>query len=296
MKKMQNKTLIALSFLSLCTVLTACSADDEQTMNTDGRSVRQLSIAEVPLTRATLTDNANTLAAAWKAGDHATYLNLSSFTSYTMDFGTLTASSSEATSAFTGEVRCTMGDKVAFLYPATSPITVGEDRGKFTISLAGQKGTLADMAQRFHYVYGVAEVTSVTGTTATATRAEMKSLLVACKFRFRDGSENPIPVKTLSISYGTDLSAGFPQTYDLSPHTDPDQVSVPYNLASAGEPLSFSLDTETTDGVFVALFPISGQTLFFSVTNNAGTYTGTASATLKAGRFYPATIKLEKEL
>ena len=296
MNIIQNKTLIALSFLSLCTMLTACSADDEQTMNTDGRSVRQLSIAEVPLTRATLTDNANTLAAAWKAGDHATYLNLSSFTSYTMYYGTLTASSSEATSAFTGEVSCTMGDKVAFLYPATSPIYVGEDRGKFTISLAGQKGTLADMAQRFHYVYGVAEVTSVTENTATATCTQMKSLLVACKFRFRDGSENPIPVKTLSISYGTDLSAGFPQTYHLAPHTDPDQVSVPYNLASAGEPLSFSLDTETTDGVFVALFPISGQTLFFSVTNNAGTYTGTASATLKAGRFYPATIKLEKEL
>lgn len=296
MNIIQNKTLIALSFLSLCTMLTACSADDEQTMNTDGRSVRQLSIAEVPLTRATLTDNANTLAAAWKAGDHATYLNLSNFTSYTMDFGTLTASSSEATSAFTGEVRCIMGDKVAFLYPATSPIYVGEDRGKFTISLAGQKGTLADMAQRFHYVYGVAEVTSVTGNTATATCAEMKSLLAACKFSFKDGSGNPIPVKTLSISYGTDLSEGFPLTYALAPHTDPAQVSVPFNLAPAGTPLSINLDTETTDGVYVALFPISGQTLFFSVTNTAGTYTGTASATLKAGRFYPATIKLEKEL
>lgn len=294
MNIIQAKTLIALSYLSACTVLAACSADDEQTMNTDGRSVRQLTIAEVPPTRATLADNATTLAAAWKADDHATYLNLSSLSSYTMDYGTLTASSSEATSAFTGEVRCIMGDKVAFLYPATSPIYVGEDRGKFTISLAGQKGTLADMAQRFHYVYGVAEVTSVTGTTATATRAEMKSLLAACKFMFRDGSENPIPVKTLRISYGTDLSAGFPQSYVLTPHTDPAQVSVPYNLASAGEPLSLTLDTETTDGVYMALFPISGQTLFFSVTNNAGTYTGTASATLKAGRFYPATIKLEK--
>lgn len=295
MKKMQNKTLIALSFLSVCGALTACSADDEQTMNTDGRSVRQLTIAEVPLTRATLTDNATTLAAAWKAGDHATYLNLSSFTSYTMDFGTLTASSSEATSAFTGEVRCIMGDKVAFLYPATSPIYVGEDRGKFTISLAGQKGTLADMAQRFHYVYGVAEVTSVTGTTATATRAEMKSLLVACKFTFMDENDNPIPVKTLSISYGTDLSAGFPQTCALTPNVDPAQVSVPENLVPAGTPLSITLDTETEDGVYVALFPINGLTLFFSVHNSTGTgYTGTASATLKAGRFYPATIKLDK--
>ena len=294
MNIIQNKTLIALSFLSLCTMLTACSADDEQTMNTDGRSVRQLSIAEVPLTRATLTDNANTLAAAWKAGDHATYLNLSSFTSYTMDFGTLTASSSEATSAFTGEVRCIMGDKVAFLYPATSPIYVGEDRGKFTISLAGQKGTLADMAQRFHYVYGVAEVTSVTGNTATATRAEMKPLLAACKFTFKDGSQNPIPVKTLSISYGEDLSAGFPQTYVLLPNADPAQVYVPDNLPPAGTPLSITFDTETIDGIYVALFPISGQTLFFSVTNSNGTYTGTSAATLRAGRFYPAALTLSQ--
>ena len=111
----------------------------------------------------------------------------------------------------------------------------------------------------------------------------------------RDENDNPIPVKTLSISYGTDLSAGFPQTCALTPNVDPAQVSVPENLVPVGTPLSITLDTETEDGVYVALFPINGLTLFFSVHNSTGTsYTGTASATLKAGRFYPATIKLDK--
>ena len=294
MNIIQNKTLIALSFLSLCTMLTACSADDEQTMNTDGRSVRQLSIAEVPLTRATLTDNITTLGATWKADDPVTYLNLTSFTSFTMDYGTLTAASGNATSSFSGEVRCIAEDKVALLYPATTPITSGENRGKFAISLAHQTGLLADMAKDFHYVYGVAEVTSVTETTATATRAEMKPLLAACKFTFKDGSQNPIPVKTLSISYGEDLSAGFPQTYVLLPNADPAQVYVPDNLPPAGTPLSITFDTETIDGIYVALFPISGQTLFFSVTNSNGTYTGTSAATLRAGRFYPAALTLSQ--
>jgi len=71
-------------------------------------------------------------------------------------------------------------------------------------------------------------------------------------------------------------------------------VSVPDNLPPTGTPLHITLDTETTDGVYVVLFPINGQVLFFSVTNSAGTYTGTVSATLKTGRFYPATIKLNK--
>lgn len=294
MNKMQNITLTALTALCVSAVLSACSNDDGQAIDGDGRNVRQLTIAEVPLSRATLTDNTTTLGAAWKTGDPITYLNLTSFTDITMNYGTLTAASGSATSSFSGEVCCITEDKIALLYPATPPITSVENRGKFSISLAHQTGLLADMAKDFHYVYGVAEVTSVTETTATATRAEMKPLLAACKFTFKDKNDNPIPVGTLSISYGTDLSAGFPQTYVLVPNADPAQVSVPDNLPPTGTPLHITLDTETTDGVYVVLFPINGQVLFFSVTNSAGTYTGTASATLKTGRFYPATIKLNK--
>lgn len=303
MKQLLFKTAtcwsIAICF-SFGFMLTSCSSDDEeeeaQQPMVEERPLCQLTIDEVPLTRATLTDNTNTLGAAWKEGDKATYMNLSSFSSQNIDYGTLTAASSAASSSFTGGVRCQTNDHLMLIYPATDPILTGTDRGKFTISLAGQAGTLSDLATRFHYVYGVATVHSVTGNQAHATMSGMKSLLAACKFTFKDSSNEPIPVKTLSISYGESLYAGLPQTYALATNTDPAQVYVPANLASAGSPpLTIDLDAETSEGVYVALFPIDGQQLFFSVTNSAGTYTGTATAKLKAGKFYPATLTLTKQ-
>ena len=160
-----------LCLLSSSILLTSCSSDDEdyespQTedtgQRTDGRRLRQLTIADVPITRATLSDNTTTLGAAWTATDKATYFNLTSFTDGNMDKGTLTAASSGATSTFTGSVTCKKDDQIALIYPATEPATTGDNRGKFVISLSGQKGTLDDIATRFHYVYGVGQVKSVT--------------------------------------------------------------------------------------------------------------------------------------
>ncbi len=166
-------------------VWTACSSDDDELVeNSNDRKLRQLTIAEVPVTKDTpaskrvqLTDNSSSLDALWTKEDRATYFNVSSFSSVTVDYGKLTAASSTATSMFQGAVNCITGDKVALLYPAKDPVLSGPDRGKFTISLNGQKGTLEDIADNFHYVYGVAEVTSVTEQTATATIDNMQSLL-----------------------------------------------------------------------------------------------------------------------
>lgn len=80
-----------------------------------------------------------------------------------MDKGTLTAASSGATSTFTGSVTCKKDDQIALIYPATEPATTRDNRGKFVISLSGQKGTLDDIATRFHYVYGVGQVKSGDG-------------------------------------------------------------------------------------------------------------------------------------
>ena len=95
-----------------------------------------------------------------------------------MDYGTLTASASASTSAFTGTVRCKAGDNVALFYPHQDVPEQGTKQGKFTINLDGQDGTLATIAKNFHYVYGVAKVTSVTESTANATISNMQSLLV----------------------------------------------------------------------------------------------------------------------
>jgi hypothetical protein len=288
--------------------LAACSSDeDELVENNDGRKLRQLTIAEVPVTkgaptsmRVKFTENSSSLDASWTKEDVATYFNVSSFSSVTMDYGKLTAASSTRTSMFQGSVNCNTGDKVALLYPAENPILSGTDRGKFSISLDGQKGTLEDIADHFHYVYGVAEVTSVTEQTATATIDNMQSLLAVCKFSFTDGSV-PIPVKTLTINY-YDIDYAAPMGYSLTakftPTADVSSLSLTYaeQLTWDETPLSVTLDEETTNGVYVALFSFSPTGyMHFSVTGSSGTYTGIAKATLKAGRYYPVTLKLTRQ-
>lgn len=287
---------------SFSVALTSCSSDEEQEPSPDSRKLRQLTISEVPFTRATLKDNTTTLAAEWNEGDAATYFNLSSYNSSNMDYGSLIASSGAATSAFTGTVRCIAGDNLALLYPAAEPIILGSDRGMFPITLAGQKGTLEDIAANFHYTYGVGTVTSVTDGTANATISSMKSLLAVCKFTFKDGENNPIPVKRLEISYAENYpELGLLSTdyYPLSGKVKPavDATTVVANPVGQGQsegdaPLTINLDSETSDGVYVALFPVTDKLFYFTVTNSIGTYTGTASAKLKAGKYYPVTLKL----
>ena len=287
--------------------LAACSSDDDESVeNSNDRKLRQLTIAEVPVTKdaptsrkVKVTENSSSLDASWTKDDMATYFNVSSFGQDVIDYGKLTAASSSSTSIFQGTVNCTTGDDVALLYPAKNPILSGADRGKFTISLGGQKGTLDDIAERFHYVYGVATVTSVTDQTATATIDEMQSLLAVCKFSFTDGSE-AIPVKTLTINY-YDLDSAYPIGYSLTAMLTP-TANVNSLLAYAGPetwddtPLSVALDQETSGGVYVALFPYSPTGyMHFTVTGSSGTYTGMAKASLKAGRYYPASLKLTKQ-
>ena len=280
--------------------LSSCSSDDEVLVeNNDGRKLRQLTIAEVPVTRATLTDNTSSLGAAWKAGDQATYFNVTSFGTYNMDSGTLTASASASTSAFTGSVRCTTGENVALFYPQQDVPTAGTDRGMFTVNLAGQDGTLATIAENFHYVYGVAEVTSVTESTANATISNMQSLLAVCKFTFTDGT-NAIPVKTLTINYydnSMSYNMGYPLSAKLTPTADVSTLALTYPAQGTWNkevPL-VTLGTETSDGVYVALFPDSPTGyMLFTVTGSSGTYTGTAKAKLNAGKYYPVTLKLTK--
>ena len=289
-------------------VLTACSSDDDELVeNSNDRKLRQLTIAEVPVAKdaptskkVRMTDNSSSLDASWTKDDMATYFNVSSFSQVTIDYGKLTATSSASTSMFQGTVNCKTGDDVALLYPAKEPNLSGTDRGKFTISLSGQKGTLEDIAEHFHYVYGVAKVTSVTEQTATAKIDNMQSLLAVCKFSFTDGSDI-IPVKTLTINF-YDNEYAYPMGYSLTatftPTADVNTLALSYPGQETWDEtgLSVTLGKETSDGVYVALFPYSPTGyMHFTVTGSSGTYTGIAKATLKAGRYYPASLKLTKQ-
>lgn len=292
MKKDSYKTGIVrlCCLLSLTAALTGCSTDsDEPESTASGRQLRQLTISAVPVTRATLTDNTTTLGAAWSTGDEATLVNISALKPELL-YGQFRATSDAVTSTFTGSIRCGVQDKLAFIYPKVTPATAD---GSFTISLLGQKGTLADVAERYHYIYGTGEVTSATDNTATAVISSMQSLLAVAKFTFKDNNE-VIPVQTLTINYG-DASTGYPTTGTVTPNAVASAVAVvPSNNQQEWQPLTISFDSATSSGVYVALFPISNDYFHFTVTNNNGTYTGTARATLKAGKYYPVTLTLTK--
>ena len=277
--------------------LTACSGSDEEPSKPDdGVKVRRITITETEgaasarqaLTRASLTED-DGLTAKWTAGDALTYCNLSR-----VDYGNgeapysggLTAASTAATSRFTGDVVCSEGDYLAVVYPATT----FEYNDRYTISLTGQDGTLGKLASTYHYVYGRAQVTSVTGTTANATMGKMKSLLTVCKFSFKDKSTNAvIPIQTLSISYGgTGSDAG---TYPQSATVECGVLTVQTDVHASGVASNSPLLLEGSEEAFyVALLPTTGQRTFnFTVTNTNGTYTGTAKATLTEGEYVEAT-------
>ncbi len=287
----------------LCgTTLTSCSSDNDEPENslpaTEGRRVRQLTISEVPLTRATLTDQGTTLGAKWKVGDKATVMDLTA--PIEVLYTTLTAKTAAETSAFEGSINWNVGkdDRLALIYPEVSLAT---GNAAFTVSLSGQKGTLSDVADRYHYIYGVAQVNSVTETTATATISPMKPLLAMAKFTFKDKATNEaIPVTTLTINYRDEFTGGvvgYPQTATVEPKEKPDELELTWEPQgdNGWEPLTITLGTETSDGVYVAMFPCTNNPFSFSVSGSEGTYTGTATAKLQAGKYYPVALKLNKQ-
>ena len=273
----------------------------------------QKSKVERRLPQATITENGDVLDALWNAGDEVFYRNLSR-NEYidpkegSVDLsGTLRADKAERIASFAGErVWCAEDDQLALIYPAPDPadFTFYDSplSAEYTISIAGQDGTLATLAKDFHHIYGIASVVSVTETTANAELAEMKSLMTVCKFSFED-KEHPgtsLPISTLQISYGGGYYVGtYPQqgTVSIAQNVSAWDVSVDPELKTTGEggtPLTVSPAGNPTE-VYVALFPDMGATYTFTVTNSDGTYTGTATAVLKEGEFVPATgLKLTK--
>lgn len=259
-------------------------------------------------TRATLNvnnQNDKVLDASWTANDGLTYYNLNQqFINdhLTYVFGQLTATETATKSSFTGDVTCYEGNKLAVIYPATS-FTAGTEIQPYSITLSGQDGTLGTLATTFHYVYGVATVKSVTGTTATATMPKMKSLLTVCKFSFIDkANSSPIPVNTLSISLSNDGVYGKKDTYPQSATVTPgeNQSDVHAAAVTSGSALTMTLP-EASNEVYVALLPTPTDatqpvSLTFTVNDGSKTYSGTAKAHLKEGEYVVAeNLKLTKQ-
>ena len=274
------------------------------------------------LPQATITENGNVLDALWNEGDEVFYRNLSYSYDYYEDdedeshslSGTLRADKDGSVASFSGEqVWCAEDDQLALIYPKIDEsamnvsLVANQLTASYTISVAGQDGSLATLAKDFHHIYGIASVVSVTETTANAELAEMKSLMTVCKFSFED-KDHPgtsLPISSLQIKKGgTGLYIGtYPQqgTVSIAQNVSAWDVTVdPEWEITGGKPLTIDTQGANPTEVYVALFPDMGATYSFTVTSTTGaatdgTYTGTATATLKEGEFVPATgLKLTK--
>ena len=274
--------------------------------------VTQSDPAGTPVRRicnATITEEEEdgALNALWSVGDEVSYRNLSYATYYDDDTktnktpeGTLRADKAEKIASFTGDrVWCDKTNQIALVYPTVkafdfhdSPLTAS-----YTISLAGQDGTLATLASKYHHIYGIANVTSVTGTTANADLAEMKSLLTVCKFSFVDKDGDTLAIDELTIAYGGTggLSGTYPQTGTVAIAQNTPTAKVTAEPATPSEALTITTSGSPKE-VYVALFPEGGPTPYrFTVTNTSGTYTGNATADLTEGEFVTAKLQLTKQ-
>ena len=261
------------------------------------------------LPQATITDEGTTLDALWEINDAVFFRNLSHNAFVDPEegsvelSGTLYADKAERIASFTGaRVWCTKDDQLALIYPNNpADFTFHENplTASYTISVAGQDGTLAKLAKDFHHMYGIASVVSVTGTTANAELAEMKSLLTVCKFSFVDKTApgTPLPISKLQISMGGGAYVNtYPQqgTVSIAQDVSAWDVSVDPEWKESdkgGKPLTITPDS-TPEEVYVALFPDDGATYSFTVTSGGNTYTGEATATLNEGEYVVAPLKL----
>ena len=268
------------------------------------------------LPQATITDEGTTLDALWEINDAVFYRNLShnEFEDTEHNLvplsGTLYADKSERIASFSGDrVWCTENDQLALIYPNNpADFTFHENplTASYTISVAEQDGTLETLAEKYHHIYGIASVVSVTETTANAELAQMKSLLTVCKFSFEDKDHQgtSLPISSLQIKKGGTGSpyiGTYPQqgTVSIAQNVPTWNVSVEPEWKESdkgGKPLTITPAGNPTE-VYVALFPIyaeDGVTYTFTVTSGGNTYTGEATATLNEGEYVVASLKLTK--
>ena len=327
---MKRKEKIGIWMICLIWVLVAgCSHSEDDAavpVNKDVKT-RLLTFTQVENrgSRAVLNeDDENGLKALWNGGDQLGCCNLSTLEDDIFVFGRIstgtltTQDDGVTTSIFQGTMSCDQGNRLAVIYPVKNfdfgKESEPEDRyfAKYTITLSGQDGTLGTLANRYHYMFGVATVNSVTSSTAEAS-GKMQSLLAVCKFSFKDGNNKGIRVKNLEISYFNDGIWGDSQT---NPHNDgswsnsqtyPQRATVKFyddgaysfdpdasnDQAEVDGPLIIELKT-AADAVYVALLPVTTRTFHFEVTDDNGkVYTGVAQATLNAGEYVVASLPVK---
>ena len=310
---MKGKEKLGIWMICLIWVLVAgCSHSEDDAVVPVNKDVktRLLTFTQVENrgSRAVLKEDAeNGLSALWNSGDQLGCCNLSTMEDDIFAFGRISTGTlkakddSVATSIFQGTMSCDENDLLAVIYPVKNfdfVVESGEYFANYTITLSGQDGTLETLANRYHYMFGVATVNSVTSSTAEAS-GKMKSLLAVCKFSFKDGEGHTIRVKELEISFERNGVQGdigtYPQTANVTCNIN--QEAVFADAVQSNAPLIITVlgsDSQYPTDVYVALLPVTTRTFHFKVTDaNGGTYTGKAMATLQAGEYVVASLPVK---
>lgn len=260
MKRIVKQLTYACAALATVFFAASCSSDDftnneEEVITPESIVPRNLTVSidqgsdklssraarvEGVTTRSTVSENSDgkTLSATWAVGDVLKFYNISTHSTLlggnVANHETLTAVNSDGAVEFTGQVTCANGHRIALFYPHVNGSSVtevaGEASWKFTFDVSEQYGTLNDIADRFDFAHGNANVktnttssypynpvqTPIDSKDASAT-VKMKNLAAICKFSFfKDGGTTPLTnIKQVIIK-------GIRKSAVISLHLEPD--------------------------------------------------------------------------
>lgn len=283
MKKIITDIKSLAALLMAGAALAACSGDDnivEEQPATPAQHTYTMTIeatkgGDAATTRA-LALNGKTLNATWQTTDEVAVYNHTQSSAFT---GSLKPQSSGASATLTGSLTGNVAkDDVIYLrWPSVDADYTGQD------------GTLETIAQRYDYTTGIAQVTSIDGTTIGAEDSSHGGPVLftnnqaIVKFTLTDKANgSPIRATQLTIdakdSQGSSLiqSLTYPDTYTLG---------------------TITIDrTSPADNVVYAALPFSSQAHFtfnLAATDGTNTYTyEKAGVTMLNGRYYEITVKM----
>ena len=293
MKKMMTsiKTLAALLIASA--TFAACSSDDntidQQPAQPAGQQVYTMTIqatkstgdeANARVATRALALDGKTLNATWQTTDEVAVYN---YTKQAALGGHLSPQSASASATLTGSLTGSVAvDDIIYLrWPSVDA------------DYTGQEGTLETIAQRYDYTTGIAEVTSVNGTTIGAEDSSTSGGPVLF-------TNNQAIVKFTLIDKDTATPINATQlTIDAKVGEESRLIqSITYPSTQTLGPITINR-TEPTDNVVYAALPFSSQASFtFALTATDGIHNYTyekAGVTMLNGRYYEVKVKMTRD-
>lgn len=244
-------------------VWSACSNDliREDTLPDKGYTLTvNATKSQATDTRALNPDGTN-IAVTWSMDDRVTIMNAHNAVIGTLAPTWIEGNKAKLKATLDGSVRVNAGDRLNLIFPRT-----GQD-------YTGQKGTLTDIASNYDYATASVEVRYADASLVSTTDALFASQQAIVRFKFTDGSSNPINVSILTIS-----ADGLLQ-----------------NATTTG-PVTIT-PTAATSEIYTALSGLNGiVTLSATVDDRTYSYTTSETKTFVNGQFYPVTVCMQKPL